>query len=463
MKSSFDSAIAFFSSLKGNPSLLQNTPSPLYDGYLQVLKDKQAKDDDLTRWAISSPLAGSYGDSFKVNIDRNGYVSVPAQYRIVADTRKEMLVNRPTSIRSVGPAHNRQLWVTSLHADIARFSENGSYIGGFGTMGDAGTNNSVYEAVSDVAVDVTANLVAVASAETHQVRVYDLRTNEFKYAIGSYNLPGEPTDVEPHLYEPSSLLWLGGKLVVACRKGVVNRQGFVASFNADGTFDRIVLGSDAENSGEPWHGGITDPIHLFATPDNVVFITSYSRNYVASFIVENDVWSYHTCYGRTGGGFGGGILRPSSCCVDGENNRLYVTFTDPDVLVCFDLVTHALLGKFGKMAWDDAAVQDGSTVKINNLYQLTSVILSGDTIYLSNMGNNRIVSLPDHLLYGNQTIFVSYSAINLSKKEVVRSSKENINVDPSGNVTYRASRERLYTDGLGTEKITFIVLRELDR
>jgi hypothetical protein len=78
-------------------------------------------------------------------------------------------------------------------------------------------------------------------------------------------------------------------------------------------------------------------------------------------------------------------------------------------------------------------------------------------------GNNRVISIPQELLAGDQSVFISYSQVNIDNKSVVRSSKDNVNVDQSGNVTYRTTKEEFFSSGFGREKYAYIIMRERDR
>jgi DNA-binding beta-propeller fold protein YncE len=299
--------------------------------------------------------------------------------------------------------------------------------------------------------------------DSHQVKVFDLNTNALLFEIGTYSKCGDPVD--DLLSKPVSVIWTAaGNLLVACYYGqpatADKSKGHISEYDGTtGAYIGTVFEYTNTNSGDAWHGGVTHPAHMFADVlNNKLYVTYHMDNYVGVF--DLTTYEYVETFGRTAGA-SNGMFRPSSCFPDETNRRLYVTLTDPDRLICLDLDTHDLLGSFGTMAWDDP--NSNVPQLTSNLYKLSGVVAWGNTLFLANEGNNRIVSLPDDLLYGDQEVKVDYEGLDLTDLRVLAFSKQEVTVTTDGAVYYTTTKEAIYSEGFGDFNEVYIVCVEEDR
>lgn len=468
-KSSLDAAIKFFSALRGNAPMLISTPDIVYGDHLTTLNDAKVKFDDRSYWATSAPINGTYSGT----VVTDSRVSCPVGYKVISDSSRNVGFN-PTSSRVVDYGSRKEVWVSDKLGEIQRYSITGTFLGGFGTYGNASLPNA-YSNVSDFAVDVTNNKVAVAMRDNHIVKIFNLTTYAEESVIGVNGVCGVPADTK--LSEPVSVCWTpSGDLLVACFSGKPTvtdfNSGYVAKYSDLGVLDSIVMKHSDVDSGDAWHLGVRKPIHLniAAFDDGVLvvhklYITYFEANYVGEFnFGVADAISYSRSFGRVQGFSGYATL--ASSCVDPVLGVLYIASNSPEKIISIDLASQSLLGSFGVVGNVKPEIGQVSELKLNSLLDISGISFGESRVFIPQIGNQRLISVPNTFLTGTQEVVIGYSNVGMVDKRIVATSSTRLTVSAQGAVNYTISREDLHSDNINGVTVLptgFILMLETDR
>jgi len=321
------------------------------------------------------------------------------EYGTVLSNLKNPYIDRPTSAKVVNTSRGKEIWISNLNSEIARFDNNFSYLGGLRGLsyGDPVNPNAFRNCVDfDALYDSTSGITRVIMVSSDSIsKVYDTDANgifQLTYTIGTDGTPGN----SPLLNNCTSCAILpNNDFVIVNKDGEGNNNGSVVQYDGTSGAQIVIRLQDTlQNLGSVWDNECTKPTTVRVHNSKIYISTE--RDEIGVWDITDPLnWVYETAYNKPN--IKANTMNPTGLAISDTENTICTGSNASSEVVSMYLDNHDLKFCTGTNKFDDISnpnnfISEFGSVDSVEYYYNDSNDITG--VIVCDRTNNRVQLIP---------------------------------------------------------------------